>query len=321
MEIQNMNDVNKISSLWEAEIGSISFCGGSQNAVYKYNKNKKDYIIRFTPATNRTYNELLSEIDFVNFVCEKGFYASKPVKSINTFFLEKVVIDKKDFYVSSFECALGTQPTIWNRTFFKQLGEMVGNLHALSKEYKKGTKMRFDWYENVYIKNVEQYIPNQPLVIMQLNKLITNIKTLPIYNDSYGLIHGDILGCNFNYYQNKLTLFDFDELQYCYYINDIAIQFFYSSIGMNGKNDEEYIEEFVEYFMKGYLRQTNIDSKWLSVVPLFLKLREFILYIGVLRYRDLNNLDDWTKGFMDGRKEKLENNIPFLKNNIFNKFK
>ena len=321
MKIQNMNYVNKISLLWEADLGSISFCGGSQNAVYKYSINEKDYILRFTPATNRTYSEVISEIYFLNFLCEKGFYASKPVKSKNNNFIEESIIDEKKFYVSSFECALGSRPTVWNRMFFEQLGEMVGKLHSLSKEYKDVTKGRFDWYENGFIKNVEKYIPNQPLVVMQLDKLVSHIKTLTIDDDSYGLIHGDILGCNFNYYDNKLTLFDFDELQYCYYINDIAIQFFYSSIGMNGKNDEDYIGEFVEFFMKGYSKHTNIDVKWLSEIPLFLKLREFILYISVSRHRNLYDLDDWTKGFMDGRKEKLENNIPFLKNNIFYKYK
>ena len=317
MKILNMDKVNNISLLWGAEIGSISFCGGSQNAVYKYSKHQKYYVIRFTPATNRTYDELLSEVNFIDFLCGKGFNASRPVKSINNFLVEKAVIDKKDFYISSFEWALGSRPMMWNAMFFQQLGEMVGKLHALSKEYKSDKKIRFTWYENVYIKNAELYIPNQPLVIMQLNKLVAQIKALPVEENCYGLIHGDILGCNFNYYQNQLTLFDFDELQYCYYINDIAIQIFYSSIGMDGKNDEESLKEFVEFFMKGYLGQTDIDPKWLNIVPLFLKLREFILYIAVSRYRDLNDLDDWTKGFMDGRKDKLERNIPFLKNNIF----
>ena len=91
-------------------------------------------------------------------------------------------------------------------------------------------------------------------------------------------------------------------------------------IVVNGANNSGK-DQFVEFFMKGYSRETNIDFKWLSEIPLFLKLREFILYISVLRHRNLDELDDWTKGFMDGRKEKLENNIPFLKNDIFSKYK
>ncbi len=123
---------------------------------------------------------MISEINFVNFVCERGFYASKPVKSKNNYFIKKSIIDGNILYISSFECALGSRPTVWYRMFFEQLGEMVGKLHALSKEYKDVTKGRFNWYENGFIKNVEQYIPNQPLVIMQLDKLVSHIKTLNI---------------------------------------------------------------------------------------------------------------------------------------------
>ena len=44
----------------------------------------------------------------------------------------------------------------------------------------------------------------------------------------------------------------------------------------------------------------------------FLKLREMDLYIVIHRSLDLDDLDPWCASFMDNRKVKIENDVPYV---------
>jgi len=47
-------------------------------------------------------------------------------------------------------------------------------------------------------------------------------------------------------------------------------------------------------------------------IPYFLKLREMDLYVIIHRSCDLDNLDPWCASFMDNRKYKIENDVPYV---------
>jgi len=66
-------------------------------------------------------------------------------------------------------------------------------------------------------------------------------------------------------------------------------------------------------FLSGYRLENDITTEWLAQIPHFLKLREIDLYIAIHRSMDVNNLNDrWCAEFMRGRKEKIENDVPFF---------
>jgi Ser/Thr protein kinase RdoA (MazF antagonist) len=74
-----------------------------------------------------------------------------------------------------------------------------------------------------------------------------------------------------------------------------------------------FAQEFMCHFLQGYARENRIDAVWLKEIPYFLKLREIDLYAIIHRSFDVNNLDDpWVAGFMRGRKERIENDVPYL---------
>ncbi len=55
-------------------------------------------------------------------------------------------------------------------------------------------------------------------------------------------------------------------------------------------------------------------AAWLKEIPHFLKLREIDLYAIIHRSFDVDNLEDdpWVANYMRGRKEKIENDVPFI---------
>jgi Ser/Thr protein kinase RdoA (MazF antagonist) len=109
----------------------------------------------------------------------------------------------------------------------------------------------------------------------------------------------------------QITLFDFDECAYSWYINEIAILLFY--VVMDAEDWPAFTHEFMSHFLLGYVKANPLDAKWLKKIPHFLKLREMELYAVVYRDFDINNIDDWwIARFMKDRKQKIEGDVPFI---------
>jgi Ser/Thr protein kinase RdoA (MazF antagonist) len=113
-----------------------------------------------------------------------------------------------------------------------------------------------------------------------------------------------------------ITVFDFDEAQYSWFIEDIAIPLYYLVYvygGEEGKSDREsQVFRFMDHFMKGYIQESSFDHNWLKQIPLFLRLREIIVYTGMHRSADLTNLDEWSRDYLAQSKLRIEKGIPIV---------
>ena len=70
---------------------------------------------------------------------------------------------------------------------------------------------------------------------------------------------------------------------------------------------------FLSGFLPGYFSEFSLDQKWFHEIPLFLKRREIDLYAVIHRSFDVENLHDpWCIWYLDGRKENIVNDIPYL---------
>jgi Ser/Thr protein kinase RdoA (MazF antagonist) len=73
------------------------------------------------------------------------------------------------------------------------------------------------------------------------------------------------------------------------------------------------MRKFTIPFLRGYQREVDLEPWWLKEIPHFLKLREIELYAVIHRSFDVENLDDpWCARYMDGRKGKLEDGVPYI---------
>ena len=69
----------------------------------------------------------------------------------------------------------------------------------------------------------------------------------------------------------------------------------------------------MNHFLKGYLKENDLNPNWLKEIPHFLKLREIDLYAVIHRSFDVDNIENaWVAGFMQGRKERIHNDVPFI---------
>src|SRR5260221_13967596 len=71
--------------------------------------------------------------------------------------------------------------------------------------------------------NVERYIPVDHDIRTNAQRIIQEVKDLPLSQFQYGLIHADVYQENMFLADGVLFLFDFDNCEYGHYISDIAI--------------------------------------------------------------------------------------------------
>jgi len=94
-------------------------------------------------------------------------------------------------------------------------------------------------------------------------------------------------------------------------MNDIAIVLFYAALGQ--EDMPQFTREFMTHFLHGYRQENNLDPKWFKEIPYFLKLREIDLYAVIHRSFDVENIKDpWVAYYMRGRKQRIEEDIPFI---------
>ncbi len=160
---------------------------------------------------------------------------------------------------------------------------------------------------------INQYLPEEDQQVKTVYAEQRDyLRDLPRDPAAYGLIHQDAHQGNFFVTESgKITLFDFDDCVYSWFINDIALVLFYAVMGQ--EDQAAFITQFLTGFLPGYMSEHHLDPVWFKEIPNFLKLREIDLYAVIHRSFDVKNLDDpWCVRYMDGRKERIEGKIPYL---------
>lgn len=311
--------LEKCALTFGLRLDDVTYIGGFENFVYEFKRNEIEYILRIGHSDHREYDMIRSELDWVNFLAQNNADVSTPIKSITGNLVEKEILnDGSYFTVTAYEKAKGIMPTKENidDNFCFEYGRAIGKLHHLTKKYKptENIPKRYEWHEDILFKNGEVFLPQEDeYIIKKYNELIVYLKGLPKDVDSYGLIHTDIHFGNFFVDNNKLTIFDFDDCSYKWFISDIAIAIFYlTAFSMDSQTRNSFVKEFMYSFMKGYNLENKLDTYWLKELKNFIKLRECIIYIVIHRSFEPSNLPEWTVKYKADFKRRLEKNIPLI---------
>ncbi|WP_088067476.1 phosphotransferase enzyme family protein [Gottfriedia luciferensis] len=241
-----------------------------------------DRILRLTHSSHRSKVEIEAELKFLKYVRENGANAAGSLTSLNGNLVEvQNASDGTSFYASMFEWADGqlvdrTNPSVWNDNLMYTWGKTIGKLHALTVDYPV-TNDREHWDEEAYLSEM---LSDEELGIYT-QELIDEIKGYERKKDSYGLIHSDLHLHNFFVNdKGEITAFDFDDLQYNYFISDIAIVLYYTAWGSKASFEEKsnFAKRQLEIFRKGYETEFVLDEEWYKRIPSFLKCRDITLY-------------------------------------------
>ncbi|MCP1122376.1 phosphotransferase [Bacillus sp. 3103sda1] len=246
------------------------------------------YVLRLTHSSHRTYKQIEAELDFLAYLGKNGAKVATPHRSKNALFVENLqATDGTSFYVSLFDYAKGERvkdndPDIWNDTLFYAWGKAIGQLHRLTMHYPK-TENRVTWMDDE-ITIVDMLKENHELQQIAY-EIIGKIKNLPSTNYTFGLIHGDIHHGNFHYENEELTIFDFDDATYNYFIHDLAMVLYYSVLQKDWPEEQKTIfaRHQLQVLREGYETEHQLDDSSYDALPLFMRLRDVALYGTIMK--------------------------------------
>ncbi|MBU5592793.1 phosphotransferase [Clostridium sp. MSJ-4] len=324
--IENINIIlDEVSKLYQLniDIGNFNKVGNSNNLIYEFQYENEYFVLRITEKDIIHLPSYEAEVDFINYLAKNKVRVSKAISSINNKLVESIKFTNSFYIISIFEKADGHMPIMnsaeeWNSTLFHNCGQTMGQIHALSKEYKFNNKYmkRKQWNEDIYFTEEYSISIEDKKIFNKWNKIVSELNSLPKDKNSYGLIHYDFHQYNFFINKdNNLTVFDFDDCLYNWFLCDIAIAF-YHAIGHKPVNEPEkrsnFAWDFIESFLKGYLKENTIDSYWIEKLPLFLEYRRICSYIFFTKMWDKQNIELKQKEYLKKIKYDIENEVPYI---------
>lgn len=309
-----------LSGLYGAPPGGIAPAAGAfANLIFSFRRGAKEYVLRLTPELHRMTAHIEGELDWLGYLAERDVPVVRTVKSEKGRLLEKIPVDGSYLSAVCFEKAEGTiaaeLDNFRDAGLVREWGRVMGRMHALAKTYVPASEniRRYDWHDDLYLKT-EKYVPeNQPLVLDKFRELKKQLASLGRDRDSYALIHADFHMRNFFVDDGRITLFDFDDCQYCWLAADIAVSLFSTIIRPHpDKKRAGAAAEFLGPFLEGYAGENKLDREQLKHLPLFLKLREIINYIDGYNHWDFNNLTKKQNEIIERYRFNIEHDIPVV---------
>ena len=287
-----------------------------ENFIYEFERGSQAYILRIGHSLRKNEAMIQGEVDWSNYLAEGGVSVARAIRSESGKLVEAVEDGQGGhFLVTAFVKAQGQPPwDLWTPTLYETYGRLLGTMHALARHYRPAefAWKRPDWDDDS-MEFVKRYLPaSETVARVKYQARLDHVYTLAKDNASYGLIHQDAHGSNLLVDEaGTITLFDFDECAYSWFINDIAIVLFH--VVMDAQDWPAFTREFMTHFLCGYRRAHRLDPKWLKEIPCFLKVREIELYAVMHRDFDVSDIDnEWCARFMRDRKYKIEHDVPTI---------
>ena len=292
-----MKDFSKavnLFSLKDYDFHEVEGHEGGRNQIFVCTKNgEKKFVLRISSTGDRTEKDYLAETEFVHYLAENGAPVADVIPSVNGKLVE--VIDDgpagndgaAQSYISLFEYAKGMllcdngyryREGAPLEEYFYNTGKVLGKIHELSKRFKPASDCRrpdyFDKYNMEYINRLipDTYSDLKNAIARRLEKF----RALPSDSQSYGLVHFDYSDGNYHIdmTNGNITVFDFDNCMYCWYMFDLANLYLHGEGWFRGESDPAKraagMQHYFDTILKGYKTETTISDEILKQLPLFI---------------------------------------------------
>lgn len=284
----------------------------SSNAVYPYKSNATVHILRFSPVSEKSIEHVQSEVDFLAYLSKNNYPCPNLLKDKNGDSLNVSETPWGLYSAISYASigGNGLESSDFNQETAHNYGRMLGRLHRLSSEYRPENNKRWS-YDDVLdwcaVEATELTIDS--FLADTIDILRNQLNLLPRTSTNYGLIHYDFELDNiiYNASDSSMSVIDFDDSMYHWYVMDIAQVFNCLDSEVDGDTDH-----FKKYFLQGYRDHYDISEEVLNSIPIMLQFSKVYSYVRLLRClkETWNNEPTWLldlRSELELAKEELEN--------------
>jgi len=296
--------------------------GGFESYIYRFQRGVVPAILRITHSLRRSPELIRGEVDWINFLAAGGATVAGALLSARGELVEEIDDGQGGtFLATAFAFAPGrpSGEVGWTPARYESYGRLIGRMHALTKEYEPPDPAwrRPSWPGNSADEINALLTRRDEVILDRYLSIIRRIEAMPRGRDEYGLIHFDAHGGNFHVDGDTMTLFDFDDCAYNWFIGDIAMVIFYMIT--NAGDPLGILADFLPHFLRGYRAENRLDPRWLSGIHDFLTTREIDLYAIIQRSYDLADGEavegiphNWPRRFMAGRRTRILAGTPYV---------
>jgi amicoumacin kinase len=323
-DINYKDDVlNEASRRFNSEPSTLKCLKRSLNSVYECRINGADKILRILRRSRDWLPLVKGEIDWINYLSNNDVPVCRAILSTSGNYVEVIERPNDLFLVSAFAEAGGHTIDLsnnyeWNDALFKKWGSIMGRMHYLSKDYDVSdpTTKRRDWnYEFIFDPQFDLGADNEKILRIW-QELVEELNSLPKNNDSYGLVHNDFHHFNFKYDGSKITVIDFDDCTYNWYVADIAISLYHAVMNASENERNEFAKRFMRNFFAGYYSENKLDDYWIDLLPKFIQLRHIYCYIFYQQNWNHTTLTSKQREHISAMKSSIESERPLINLNL-----
>lgn len=299
--------------------------GGYANYVFGFVRDGRESVLRISPPGEElNLASMRGILSWMDYLAQNDAPVPAPVVSAGGKIIEVIPAHPRPYVLTAWQKAVGvlaeTLPfDAWSPELIGNMGRAVGRLHSLATSYRLPNEdlRRPHWDQITNCFKPSEELPGEPdathgLVRQKQEQVLAAVRCLPRDGSGYGLVHADLHLANFfvDQARNAVTLFDFDDCCYGWFIMDLALPLLDFLVVYPRPEPEESARYFFFNFWQGYRSENDLGAFWLEQLPLILKLLEIGLYSEVYGVYDPAHPETWVGKFMSDRKSRIERDVP-----------
>lgn len=300
-----------------AAFENFVFEGSSEDGI--------ELVLRVSHSTRRTFEYTLGEVEFVRYLAAAGIPVAQPVLADSGHFVERLgEAAATDYFVATafqrapghvFDDAPPLKEQYWKPALFRDLGRTFARLHERARTFTPSSPRlkRQEWHEYDVVDIARFAPPDETLVRERTRAIMERLERLPRDPSGYGLIHADLHPHNFCFDDGRITVFDFDNCEYAWFVKDIAVILFYVARAEPAERRDAAAADFLAPFLEGYRELRPCEATWLAAVPDILKLQRAMNYALFHQTRDHDRVDDASRDAWRRFRRDIEADTPVLK--------
>ena len=276
-------EIVKLYGLKGYELNEVAGHEGGRNRVFVCSADgEKKYVLRISSLADRTEEDYRAEAEFVHYLAENGAPVADVIPSKTGNYVERIDTGYAVLFRyaggillcdNGYRYREGAEIT----EYFYELGRTLGVIHRLAKSYEP-VQRRAEFTDKYNSEYIRALIPDEYAELKEeISARLDEYQKLPRDKESYGLVHFDYSDGNFHVdmQSGKITVFDFDNCIYCWYMFDLAHIWTHGVGWAMGEKTAEARMAYMNgiYFaeiLKGYRSETAISDEMLVKLPFFI---------------------------------------------------
>lgn len=280
-------------------------------------------ILRLSHFTHQSYEAINAKVHWQEYLHNNKAQVAKILPSAFGNFAERIPTEDGYFTAVLFEKVKGTKITNkeWNNEMFLKIGKLTGRLHALTKLYSSDPLItrRQTWHVTEP-NQVKKSIPaSEYHLIEKFENCLKEVNKLTTTTENFGLIHNDIYRGNMLLHDGQITLFDFEDCCYSWFVNDIACTAYHALLNNKKPLPEsfEYLHNFMNNFWKGYKTNNTINKDEIKYIPYLIGARAISIYAHLNRASNFKNWNASQVSFFNFNKNYADHDYTAIDYKLF----